>query len=471
MQLVRVLEVGVDVDGKGAADLDSSRCYYLGQSLGGIYGSAFLAVEPNIHAGVLNVGGGLGGNNRLSPIFRAAVGASLAARIPPLLNSPGIVSLDGVSVLGQRFDENLPLRDAAPVTVRLENGTERVIESAVINTIPGAAQIQAVLEHTEWVSQSGDPLAYAPHLRNSPLAGVAAKAVIYQFAKGDQIVPNPATTALLRAGDLADRATFYRHDLAFAENPQLPTNPHGFLATIDIPAFQAITQGAQEQIATFFATDGALVIHPEPARFFETPINLPLPEGLNYLLPLVPGGAAAPAKVESVVINDGSAQRSIVNSLTVNFDRIVTIDPSAFELQLQDGAEVNLNVAASVVDGHTVAVLTFSGPDVLGGSLPDGSYTLIIRGDRIRDQLGQELDGDRDRNAGGDMTVALFRLFGDRDGDRDVDWLDRYFFRSAFQQDGATWPADGPWALSPTEDGRADSNTRTSTQAGWGAGA
>jgi hypothetical protein len=33
------------------------------------------------------------------------------------------------------------------------------------------------------------------------------------------------------------------------------------------------------------------------------------------------------------------------------------------------------------------------------------------------------------------MTVALFRLFGDRDGDRDVDWLDRYFFRSAFQQD------------------------------------
>jgi hypothetical protein len=297
-------------------------------------------------------------------------------------------------------------------------------------------------------------MAYAPHLRKSPLAGVAAKAVIYQFAKGDQIVPNPATTALLRAGDLADRATFYRHDVAFAENPQLPTNPHGFLATIDIPAFQAITQGAQEQIATFFASEGAAVIHPEPARFFETPINLPLPEGLNYLLPLVPGGAAAPAKVESVVINDGSAQRSIVNSPTVNFDRIVTIDPSAFELQLQDGAEVNLNVAASVVDGHTVAALTFSGPDVLGGSLPDGSYTLIIRGDRIRDQLGQELDGDRDRNAGGDMTVALFRLFGDRDGDRDVDWLDRYFFRSAFQQDADE--ANYLWYFDFDDDGDVD---------------
>src|SRR5262249_59810633 len=124
------------------------------------------------------------------------------------------------------------------------------------NAVPEAMPIQEVIENTEWVSQSGDALAYAPHVRRAPLAGVPAKSVIFQFAEGDQIVPNPATTALLRAGDLADRATLYRHDLAFAENPQLPTNPHGFLATLDIPAFRAITLGAQQQIATFFATDG-----------------------------------------------------------------------------------------------------------------------------------------------------------------------------------------------------------------------
>ena len=178
----------------------------------------------------------------------------------------------GCPLLGPRFDENMPLRDGVPLIVRLADGTERVIQSPVINTVPGAMPIQEVIEHTEWVSQSGNPVAYAPHIRKTPLAGVPAKSVIFQFAKGDQIVPNPATTALLRAGDLADRATFYRHDLAFAENPQLPTNPHGFLATLDIPGFRAITRGAQEQIATFFATDGAAVIHPEPARFFETPI-------------------------------------------------------------------------------------------------------------------------------------------------------------------------------------------------------
>src|SRR5205814_610767 len=87
MQLVRVIEVGVDTDGNGAADLDPSRIYYLGQSLGGIYGTAFLAVEPSVHVGVLNVAGGSGIDlNRFSPVFRAAVGTSLAARTPSLLN-------------------------------------------------------------------------------------------------------------------------------------------------------------------------------------------------------------------------------------------------------------------------------------------------------------------------------------------------------------------------------------------------
>jgi hypothetical protein len=433
MQLVRVIEVGVDVVGDGLADLDPSRIYYLGQSLGGIYGTGFLAVEPSVHVGALNVAGGLGGSNRYSPVFRAAFGASLAARTPSLLNGPGVTSLDGVSVLGQRFDENMPLRDGVPLVVRLADGTERVIQSPVINTVSGAMPIQEVIESTEWVSQSGNPVAYAPHIRKLPLAGVPAKSVIYQFARGDQIVPNPATTALLRAGDLADRATSYRHDLAFAENPQLPTNPHGFLATLDIPGFRAITWGAQEQIATFFATDGAAVVHPQPARFFETPISGALPEGLNYILPLGPDGAAAPPKVEDVAVNDGSAQRSMVTSLTITFDRVVTFDPGAFALRAQDGIEIGLTVTASVAGGRSVAVLTFTGAGIVAGSLADGTYTLTVRGERVRDEEGRELDGDGDGNGGGDRVDVFHRLFGDSDGDGNVAGQDRDRFRSAFQ--------------------------------------
>ena len=126
-------------------------------------------------------------------------------------------------------------------------------------------------------------MAYGRHLRRDPLPGVPAKAVIVQFAKGDLTNPNPVTTAILRAGRLADRATFYRHDLAFEENPQLPKDPHNFLVSIGVAAFRDISLGALSQIAAFLASDGELVIHPEPVRLFEVPIVLPLPEDLGFI--------------------------------------------------------------------------------------------------------------------------------------------------------------------------------------------
>jgi dienelactone hydrolase len=288
MQLVRVIEVGVDVNGDGSRDLDPARVYYFGRSLGGIYGTDFLAVEPDVQAGALLVPGGAWEEvSRLAAgTFRPGTGNSLGARTPPLLNSPGITSIDGITAAAPNFNENLPLRDGVPLSVRLADGTTQVIQSPVVNTVVGAMAIQELFENTEWVSQSGNPVAYAPHLRKAPLPGVPAKPVLVQFAKGDQTVPNPTATALLRAGDLADRATFYRHDLAFAEEPRLPTNPHGFPNPVTslIPLQAAIARGAQAQIATFFASDGKEVLHPEPARFFEVPIQGPLPEDLNFIL-------------------------------------------------------------------------------------------------------------------------------------------------------------------------------------------
>src|SRR5262245_20741137 len=137
------------------------------------------------------------------------------------------------------------------------------------NIVPGASAIQEVLENQEWDMMSGDPMAYAPHLRKASLAGVPAKPLIVQFGKGDRNIPNPTVTALLRAGDLADRATFYRNDVAFAEDPTLDTNPHQFLIRVDVAAERPIALAYQSQIATFFASDGRVIIHPEPRRFFE----------------------------------------------------------------------------------------------------------------------------------------------------------------------------------------------------------
>jgi Bacterial virulence factor lipase N-terminal len=269
MQLVRVLEVGMDVDGDGLADLDPARIYYFGQSLGGIYGTILLAVEPSVRAGVPNVPGGpFIEIARLSPIFRPLLGASLFARVPSLLNDgppdPATSTFP--------FIENMPLRDQPPV----------------VNAVPGAMAIQQVIENTEWVSQSGNPVAYAPHLRKDPLDGQLPKPVIYQFALGDQAAPNPTTTAILRAGDLADRTTFFRNDLAFAADSHFPKNPHTFLTNLSpLPAFLNVTLAAlaaQQQIATFFTSDGTVITDPDGVLpFFEVPIAGPLPEDLGFI--------------------------------------------------------------------------------------------------------------------------------------------------------------------------------------------
>jgi dienelactone hydrolase len=285
VQLVRVIQIGVDVDDDGRSDLDPSRIYWLGQSLGGAYGIDLFAVEPAIRAAVFNVPFGIFAENRRIPAgSRPLLGAILATRMPSLLNPPGVISIDGVPVSGPNyFQENLPLRDGITMTVTLQNGAIEDIRSPATNTAAGALQLQTWADRAAWAGHASDPIAYASHLRHDPLAGMPVRPVLIGFAKGDRQVFNANTTNILRAGALADRATFFRNDLAFAENPTVPKDPHGFMTRIDIPAVADIARSVQQQIATFFDSDGTTIVHPEPSRFFEVPVSTPLPEGLAYI--------------------------------------------------------------------------------------------------------------------------------------------------------------------------------------------
>src|SRR5262249_6152874 len=92
IQLVSLLQVGMDVADDGVADLDPGRIHYFGQSFGGIYGTKFIAVEPDVRAGVPNVpGGSIVEIVRLSPTFRPLLGIALASRIPSLTNAGPLV--------------------------------------------------------------------------------------------------------------------------------------------------------------------------------------------------------------------------------------------------------------------------------------------------------------------------------------------------------------------------------------------
>ena len=270
MQLARVIQYGMDVDGDDFPDLDALQIFYFGFSMGGIQGASLLAVDPAIAAGVLN-SPGAGSDLTIAalsplPVGRPVLGALLAARVPSLLNSPGLTSFGGIAIGPPHFNENMPLRDQA----------------AVINTVEGATDIQQLLDNTEWVRQAADPAAFAVHLRNRPLHGVSEKPIIIQFAKGDQNIPNPLATAILRAGQLDDRAVLFRNDLAFAENPAMPKNPHRFMVNVDIPAARAFALAAQGQIAEFFASGGTLVLQPEPIHLFDMPIVTRL-EDLSFI--------------------------------------------------------------------------------------------------------------------------------------------------------------------------------------------
>ena len=286
MRLIRVIEAGMDVDGDGIPDLNPSRIHCLGNSMGGFLGTILLAIDPGILVGSASAAGG--SIIELARIgTRPLIAALLTKRTPTLMNAlPAVAPLLG-------FNENMPLRNQGPLT----------------NTVAGAIELQNFFERVEWVDQSGDPVAYAPHIRQRPLEGMPSKDVIVQLAKGDKTVPNPTTTALLRAGNLADRATYYRYDLVFptfdasemagltgltAAERTRAKNPHVFLSNFTNPPADRAPKSAEiafryrdlavDQLAVFFASNGELTIDPDgdgPA--FEAPIQGPPPEELNFI--------------------------------------------------------------------------------------------------------------------------------------------------------------------------------------------
>jgi Bacterial Ig-like domain len=264
--LVRALQRGVDIDGDGAADLDGSRLYYFGQSLGAGTGVVTFAYEPALRSAVFTVPSGAPAYNTQSgPTNRPGFGSMLAARVPSVLNSTyGVTSIDGVVVGPPHYNDNLPLRNQPPR----------------VNTVPGAVAIQRVIDTIVWAHQVANATAFAPLLRRARPPGMQARPFIFQWARSDQVAVNPSAAEVVRAGQFVDRVAFYRHDLN-AEVIKTQPNPHAFLSG---PNFQRhVGPGAQHQIGMFFASDGNKVIHPTPPELWEVPIKTPVPEDLFYL--------------------------------------------------------------------------------------------------------------------------------------------------------------------------------------------
>ena len=143
-------------------------------------------------------------------------------------------------------------------------------------------------------------------------------------------------------------------------------------------------------------------------------------------------------QVQSVLVNQGEAQRSHVTELTVNFSEVVFgVDSDAFVLMnTTTNSQITPNVSTELIDGRTVATLTFSGNGIIAGSLPDGEYQLTILSENITDGAGNLLDGNGDGIGGDNATDEFFRLFGDIDGNGNVNIIDFFQFKNAFGPTG-----------------------------------
>jgi subtilisin family serine protease/subtilisin-like proprotein convertase family protein len=149
--------------------------------------------------------------------------------------------------------------------------------------------------------------------------------------------------------------------------------------------------------------------------------------------------------VVSVAVDDGTAQRSRVRSLRVRFSEPVTPAAGAFQLlRTGPGGPTGAIPLTPLVLGATVTLNFGPGGPVgleLGGSLRDGVYELTVNGDKVTGNGSKlQVDGDLDGKAGGSLVTPtapgspgrIFRLFGDSDGDADVDAANFGAFRGAF---------------------------------------
>jgi fermentation-respiration switch protein FrsA (DUF1100 family) len=270
MQLARVIELGMDVDGDGTADLDGARISYQGQSAGGVLGAILAALDPSVK--LLTISGCCGllpEHGRWNTSQRGNIGRSLSLRIPSLINEDGLTSIDGVAVAPPFFNENKPLRNL-PI---------------VVNTVAGAIEIQEALEIAEWGRQTGTTAhTWMPYVRTRPLAGMSPKAVAVYVLKADQSTVNPSATECLTDSGLLPYAMYYRHDLAFAQDPTILKNPHMILFQPTSPntLVRTIARGMQAQMADFHASGGSVVNRPDPADLWEVPM-VERPDSLNFI--------------------------------------------------------------------------------------------------------------------------------------------------------------------------------------------
>ncbi|MDB5328393.1 MAG: hypothetical protein JWM57_3962 [Phycisphaerales bacterium] len=143
--------------------------------------------------------------------------------------------------------------------------------------------------------------------------------------------------------------------------------------------------------------------------------------------------------ISSVVIDDGTVQRSNVRTITINVSRAVAmagIAAGAFTVTQLNGAITPTTATVSSVTplagGGTAIKLTLTQTGNSAASIVNGRYQIVINGAKIADTAGSLLDAAGTAVRGSSRTIAFYRMAGDADGNATVDFNDFLTLQNAF---------------------------------------
>ncbi len=210
-------------------------------------------------------------------------------------------------------------------------------------------------------------------------------------------------------------------------DPLLTFSVNGLVATDSIAG--SLTRDPGEVVGTYAILQGSVAVAGAASANYS----------VTYIGASLTISAAAPA-VSSVMVNGADAfltpsQRSLITSLTVSFDTTVALASGAFTLLNLDTNTVveNLIISPNAAStqftlrfGTGAGVLPRAGSGIAGNALLDGNYRLQIDATKVSAN-GSAMAADY--FFGDVFEDKFFALFGDADGDGDVDGTDTIALR------------------------------------------
>jgi predicted outer membrane repeat protein len=373
--------------------LDLSESTVVGNSANGPGGGLFVdTADPNVTNKLVLRDTIVAGNTFSATAGAPVVPSDVAGPVDPFSISNLIGDGTGLTGISNGTGGNQIGTDAAPINPGvgpLQNNGGPTLTMALL---PGSPALDA---GSGEATKDTDQRAVA-RVNVTDIGAYQATASKLMVTTTSTATAGVAQSALVQAFDVFGQASLDDRDtLSFSSSDLLAT----------LPATTALKAGT-DTVQVTFATPGT-----QSLTATDTLTSL---SGSQANI-VVNANQAAPA-VQSIVINQGAVQRSMVTSITISFNEQVTLSAGAITVAKQGGGAEGVVLSQSVVNGHTVVTVTFAGADIIGGSLADGRYTLTVNAADVHNGRGQAMAANASDN--------FWRLFGDARGTGFVDPLD-----------------------------------------------